>query len=244
MIVTQSLLLTALITAPLTGFSQTLPLPLVVESAVIVPIESGSDDPPLMDITVRNAGTSTIIAWGVWTEVRFADGTTRASGSTVDAYEGATRHIFNSPELAPNARYTLRVLVPAPKTPSAPVDVASMPTFAVFKDNTAVGDDKTISMIFRMRATHQRFWELVENALKSRRQGSTPTATLQALLSELETVTDKEVLASVMYVRVKDQLTRSLLGRSPEPLAAVVGRLAQEASGGRQVAALHSQRLR
>jgi hypothetical protein len=228
---TRFLLMTALLTTPAMGYGQTNPLPVIVESTTIVPTESGSDAPPLMDVTVRNAGTSTIIAWGVWTEVRFSDGKTQTLGSTV------------SPELAPNARYTLRVIMPPAKTAlAAAVDAASTPTFAVFKDNSAVGDEQNIKMIFRSRAADQRFWELVDSSLRSRRQDA-PSATLDALLSDLQTISDKEVLASVMYARVKDELTRSLLGRSREPLAAVVGRLAQEASGGRQAAALHSQRL-
>lgn len=119
---------------------------LVIESATIVEGQ--------VQVTVKNAGKQTIVAWGVEARVAFADGTSQWLGATTDAYEAAVHKSPHSALLPPGGRYTLGLHAQV-RNPEGAVGVSAAPTVVVFDDDRATGDERRVDYLFRDRARNQ-----------------------------------------------------------------------------------------
>jgi hypothetical protein len=175
-------------------------LPLIVEQVQIVPARDGM--PGGVAVTVRNIGTEVIEAWGVAGEVKYPNGTTRRMGVSTDTYE-----TMSLPEsLRPAADRSKRLLPGksatitdgvSPTPPMEPTDAAAYPSFAVFEDDTAVGNERSIESIFSFRRLNQRVWRLAFETLTSAlKQGLDDEQAAASTLAALEAA-GKEVSQSI-----------------------------------------------
>ena len=184
-------------------FPQPMTVPLVVEQAGIDPGDIARGRMPAVAITVRNTGTRPIVAWGIRGEVRFSNGVSRPIGTSVDSIESTALKLDVTRRLLAGARSVISLDLPNPGSPTLPVDVVAFPTFAIFEDDSALGDDDQIRFAFERRAANHRLWRAVEEHLKNS-ANSTPDGSqaLRNAESGLEAIADEEVRASTGYLRI------------------------------------------
>jgi hypothetical protein len=191
-------------------------IPLTVEDVrILAPTREGL--PPDVAITVRNTGTRVIEAWGVAGEVRYANGVTKRIGATTDAYEMTSFPESMRPpaelntRLPPDGRATLKTSTPTVAL-AAPTDAAAFPTFVVFDDDTAAGEEAMIEFVFSRRQLAQRVWRVAHQTWTAAvAQGLKPEQTGASILAALEAAGD-EVTQSIPFSIVR----RTLSSSSPE----------------------------
>ncbi len=194
-------------------------------------------------VTVHNIGGRTIMAWGVEGRVRFADGTSRRVRVTTDGYESGARGAKETSSLRPDGRYTITMHVPSSGTPSDVAAVTAMPTFMIFDDDSAAGDEEEISLLFRDRAVAQRGWQLLERILDESRIGSLDAAsTLRTVQAEWEAIQDDEVRRSLAYMEIRRSLAYGVARPSSADANDFLGRFTTEANARRAAAEAHSRR--
>ncbi len=139
------------------------PLPLVVERAEVLssdPVTARSDR---ISVSVHNTTDKTIVAWGVRTQVTFADGKTNGGGVSTDGFESRGLERRDSRVIPPDGRYTIaRSSFPTNRTAEDVRAVTARATFVIFDDDTALGDERSISFHFTKRADNQRAWPVIE----------------------------------------------------------------------------------
>ena len=177
------------------------PLPLVVERVEILPADTASGQPAGAYVTLFNAGSKTIHAFGFRTEVTRADGRIDRGGVATDRYENP-----DEPQgrvsmrgdcggaLPPGRRCTMWT---TPGGVAQAVSAAGFATFAIFADNTAVGDEAEIAFYFQQRALNHRAWPVIERIVANAvARGGDPQMALFDIREELGRVKDGEVRAS------------------------------------------------
>jgi hypothetical protein len=150
-------------------------------------IEEATIDPSAVEqivVRVRNQGQRTIVSWGVRATLTDKHGAVLTSGGGTDAYEYNVRTIGNSSLLRPNDTHTIRF------NPSRrgfqPVTVKASAEYAVFDDNSAVGDERSIEMVFERHARDAAAWRFIERTLAdASMKASTPDGILFIARTEI-----------------------------------------------------------
>lgn len=205
---------------------------MVVEHAAI---DLGGRDPIV--VRVRNEGPRTIVAWGVYARLFDANDVLRETAGGKDGYEWAIRDLPDNAVLQPNDSYTIRLPMPAK---FAAVSVKALPTYAIFDDNSAVGDDRAIELRFRYRADQASAWQFIEQVVAQAR-ASAPTAdrALQIVAAQLDAA-PSEIHGSFPRQEVSQRITFAL--KSPADAELLLQQLSIEAGTRRKAAAESSVR--
>ena len=158
----------ALIVAPLTAGTQpTSSVPIVIDQVQLAEAGRPGGSAEAM-VTARNTGKVTIIAWGVAGDVRYSNGETRRIGVSTDTYEALP--VPETPPLPPDRSKrippggiaVLSTSFPALLPEASATGAAALPTFAVFEDDTAVGDEREIDRVFERRRLNLRVWRIAD----------------------------------------------------------------------------------
>jgi hypothetical protein len=216
--------------------------PLVIERATIVPADPQGVAPRQVAVEVFNPGSRTVTAWGVEVRLLLPGGISRRASAATDGYESAARTLRGDPTLRPKARHTLMVDVPLGVS-DEPISVSATTTFAIFDDNTAVGDDKSIAYRFAQRALDRRVWQLIEDTIDHAATGGVDAPIVLRLTQEtLEAVGIEEIRGSVTFRQVQQRIAVALKRTQPSDLPRFLNELRAEARALRAVAAAHSLR--
>jgi uncharacterized protein (TIGR03435 family) len=215
-------------------------LPLVVERAEVGPGRAARDQ---ISVSVHNTGDKTIVAWGVASQITFADGKTSGGGSASDGveYRGLDRR--GSRVLTPGARHTITFGgLPNRRQATDVRTVTAKAEFVILDDDTALGDENTIVRYFRRRAENQRAWPTIEKAFTdAMAQSSDPRQQLIDARTNLEAIAE-DVRTTEAYTSIHRDLTvNSRI--APDP-AGLLKRLVDEARSRRAAADAHYQRRR
>ena len=185
------------------------PMPLVIEQAHIVPARSGNGRE--LEVTLFNPGPRTIHAWGITAELTVAQGRTSKGGLSTDAYEYESIRPDSGP-LRPGSRRTVHPgnHWPDGKEPTI-LSLNVEPTFLIFDDNTAVGDEREIDYYFQRRARNHRAWPVLEPILtKASAAGGDPLLALVQVRDELAALKDGEAKASDAWKWLDAMLLRNM----------------------------------
>ena len=137
---------------------------LVIEEAAIDPNPLHDPRAPYEPIVVRvrNQGQRNIVAWGVRATVTDANGATGSTGTGTDQFEYGMPQRRDS-MLRPNDTYVFRLNVP--REVVKPVAVTATAEYVVFDDNTGAGDERSVEIVFELRARHAAAWQFIERTL-------------------------------------------------------------------------------
>jgi hypothetical protein len=216
-------------------------IPLIVEGVEILPADRENRSPRQIAVQVRNVGTCTIVAWGLRGRVTFANGVSSAVGTGIDGYESAVRAVPDDPVLQVGAVYTIRMEIPS-RDVAEPVSATAVPIHAVFDDDTAVGDDRSVDFVFRQRALNARVWQLISQALDNAADGSTDAiAALRMAQAALEAAEEAD-RQSLPCREVQNRIRFALTGLHAAEIQQLFGELRKEARVRSEVAAAHAVR--
>lgn len=180
----------------------TQPVPLLIEGTRI----GSAPDPPAeryIDVQVRSQAQRQTVAWGVRAKLTDAEGQTANTGLSIDGYEADVRYLIDNPVLQPGGSYTLRL--PVPKD-FVPVSVSAAPTFVIFDDNSAVGENQGIDHTFRERALNAAAWQFLEQTLdEGLRSATEPKSALQLVQAAIDSA-PLEIRRSLPAVEVGQRI--------------------------------------
>jgi hypothetical protein len=191
-------------------------------------------------VRVRNNGARTIVAWGIEAAVTFADETRRSGALWVDGYEDHVRKTSRSPVLPTNATTS----VPIPISASGKTATAAIvqPTFVVFDDDTAAGNERSVALVFAARALNERVWAFVErildDAVGSSLDARSAVEAAEVALKEA----DDDLKRSWVFDDVTLRLRNSLRESDNARLQSSLNEFRQEARLRRVTAAAHVTR--
>ena len=173
---------------------------LVVERTELSEPRNPGEPPRGLTITLFNPGPKTIHGWSVQSMSTFADGYTSYSGHQSDSYMSRETTDHTGPLVA-RARRVLRTGYSIRNgTPEAPVSFGARVTAVIFDDDTAIGDEKDIQMLFERRATEQRLWPAIEQLVEAAvAPGGDPRAVLERILSDLQAIATDEMRQTYAY---------------------------------------------
>lgn len=128
----------------------------------------------------------------------WADGSVQAIGAFVDTDDLASPDTASRAALAPGATRQ------DPMGPSlgsgAIAGIVVQPAFVVFDDDSVVGEDPVIDMLFWGRSKNLRAWRVIDDVLaETADTGDAPADVLGRLEAVLGTRTDAEVRGSKVY---------------------------------------------
>ncbi len=204
-------------------------IPLIVERVEIVPARNGLA--PDVAVTVRNIGTDIIEAWGVAGEARYENGVTKPFGVSADAYEAMSlpeslRPPANRSKRLPSGGTATITTMVSTVPPMQATDAAAYPTFAVFENDTAVGDEPLIQHTFSQRRLSQRVWRLASETLKSAlKQGVDLDQAAASTVAVLEGAGD-DVNRSIAFSIIRRTLSSSNPNKLQQLQMEIDGRLA------------------
>ena len=227
----------------------TQPLPLIVER-----VEFVDDDRfasrlfRTTEVTLFNSGSRTIHAFGIRTQLTFADARTNGGGLSTDRYENPDPPPQDvrgecGGALTPQRRCTVMT------TPSGDGrnarDVAKAEaaiTFVIFEDNTAAGDEREIEFYFGHRALNHRAWPVIEKIVTDAiAQGGDAFSTLFTIREELGHVKGDVRLSRAF--QSFDSLLAMNLKRPKADYALYLQWIAEDVRKRRARAAAHYQRV-
>jgi lysophospholipase L1-like esterase len=205
-------------------------LPLTIEDVrIVVPMREGL--PPDVEITVRNTGTRVIEAWGVTGEVRYTNGATRRIGVGTDTYETTSLPesmrppAATSKRLPPGGQATITTSTSTVAL-ATPIDATAFPTYVVFEDDTAVGDEQMIEFVFSRRRLARRVWRLASEAWTTAAERNlNPDESARSIIAALEDA-GEEVAQSVPLSIVKRTLSSYDRGKLQRLRVEIESRLA------------------
>jgi hypothetical protein len=219
---------------------------LVVEEATIdlgpeVPFVPGVSGNGKIVVRVRNQGQHTIVAWAVRASVTDANGVVRGAGGGTDGYEYDVRVLPDSPVLQPGATYTIRLAGPAR---FEPVAVKATPEYAIFDDNSAVGDERSIEMQFAFRARQAAGWQFIERAIEEAPASAIAADDALRLLDAKIAGAPREIRDSAAGRQVPQRIRLALRPGSAEAARVLLEELRVEAPARHKAAASRSIRRR
>jgi hypothetical protein len=195
-------------------------LPLVVERVESLPPEAERTRVADTAVTLFNAGTGTIHAFGIRTQLTLADGKTIVGGASADRYERPEPPTRPSPRgdcggaLAPKRRCTMWT---GPDGRRDAVSASGFATFVIFDDNTAAGDEREIEHYFRQRALNHRAWPVIEQVLaEAMAVTPDPLRALFEFRERLARITDGDVTLSHAYQQLDRHLAMNLKMTRPD----------------------------
>ncbi len=136
--------------------SAALAIPLVVERAAVV---DGR-----LHVVLFNPGSVQAVGWGISATVTYVDGSSERLGASCDAYPELVAPKPISRLVGPGGRTDIRIGAPA-KGPEHVAHVTAVTTFAIFENDSAIGDEKLIESYFQRRAVDERVWTEVEKVV-------------------------------------------------------------------------------
>jgi uncharacterized protein (TIGR03435 family) len=138
-------------------------LPLVVEATRIIPPSPATGHIPDLEVTVRNVGDRTIVAGGISTELRFTDDYVNRGGLSADGVEYVNLPQKKPLIIPPDGRYIFHMLSwQGGRSERDLVAAKAEPTFVVFDDDTALGDEREIRQCFTAREENHRAWPVID----------------------------------------------------------------------------------
>jgi uncharacterized protein (TIGR03435 family) len=221
------------------------PLPLVVERAEVLPSDAVTRGSDRISVSVHNTTDKTIVAWGVRTQVTFADGKTNSGGLSSDGYESRGLERRDSHVIPADGRHTIALSgFPSNRTAEDVRTVTARTTFVIFDDDTALGDERIIGFHFAKRAENQRAWPIIEKVFADAlARTSDPHEALIAAAEGLDAITDEEIRRANAYTGTRHNLTNNLrITRPTRAAAALLTRLVDETRLRRAAADAHYQR--
>jgi hypothetical protein len=211
---------------------------LIVEEASFDP--SAPSETGKIVVRVRNQGKRTIVAWGVYATLTDANGGVGRAGGGIDGFEYDVIVLRDDPVLRPNYTYTIR-LHPSQRG-FEPVSATAFPDYAIFDDNSAVGDERSIELWFQRRAQHAAGWRFVEGAIKEALANATPADDVLRFVEAKLGAAPKDIRDSPPGLQVVQRIRIAL--RSPESARSLVEELSAEAGTRAKAAAARSIRRR
>ena len=218
-------------------------LPLVVERAEVAPGGPSAQGPDQISVSVHNAGDKTIVAWGVRSQITFADGKTSGGGVSIDEVEYRGLERRGSRVLPPGGRHTITFGgLPSKRQATDVRTVTAKAEFVILDDDTALGDENTIVRYFTRRAENQRAWPTIETAFTdAMAQSSDPRQQLIDARTNLEAIAEDERTTEAYTSIHRDLTVNSRI--APDP-AGLLKRLVDEIRSRRAAADAHYQRRR
>lgn len=142
------------------------PLPLIVERAEFAAADPVTGRPEGIEFTLYNVGSKAIDAWGVRMVVRLEDGYISNTGLSTDGYATPEDPERGWGPLSAGSRRTefSSYSKPTGRDPKV-VSIDVEPSFVIFADNTAAGDEQEIRSYFRQRALDHDAWPVLENVI-------------------------------------------------------------------------------
>jgi hypothetical protein len=161
-------------------------------------------------VTVRNTSPRAIHAWGVAILIEFPNERLKRGGASSDSYMMAERpetHV-----VPPGETRTVDVQSwPAGRSADEAAGLSAVPTFAIFDDDTSVGDEGEIDFYFTHRARNQRAWPAIEKVFAdAAAAGGDARATLVAAQQGLTTITDGSIRESHAFQWVDRMLSMNM----------------------------------
>lgn len=219
-------------------------LPLVVERAEIAPGGPSAHGPDQISVSVHNAGDKTIVAWGVRSQITFADGKTSGGGVSIDEVEYRGLERRGSRVLPPGGRNTITFGgLPKGRPVTEVRTVTAEARFVIFDDDSALGEERMLSWYFDRRAENQRAWPMIDKAFTDAMARSVEPR--QAILDAdrtLEAITDEGIRTTDAYTSIRRFLMVNL--RNARDPAALLKNVVDEVRIRRQAADGHYQRRR
>jgi hypothetical protein len=206
---------------------------LIVEGATIE-----SSPHHALAIHVRNEGTQMIVAWGVQATLTDATSVVKHVGGGIDGFEYDLRVLANDPVLRPNGSYTARFDLPQN---FEPVSVTANPTYAIFDDNSAEGDERSIQMQFEHRARDAAGWHFTERAVEEALANNTTAEDVLRFVDAKMVTASQDVRGGSTAGWQVPQRIRIAL-RSPDTAQSLVDELRLEAGLRAKAAAARSIR--
>lgn len=210
---------------------------MIVEEAVI-----DSSDPsgnPKVMVRVRNQGQRTIVAWGVSASLTDSKGVVSNTGGGVDGHDWDVRVLPNNPVLLPGGIYTIRLA--APSLPEV-ISVKATPAYAIFEDNSAVGEERSIEMQFQMWARYATAWQFIEEVLEEAMPSATAPDGALRLVEAAIAAAPKEMRETFPCFEVAQRIRVALRGGSAQTAGALLQQLRNEIGVRRKAAASRSFR--
>ena len=189
-------------------------------------------------VRVRNQGQKTIVAWGVKTTLTDANGVVVHSGGGTDSYEYDVVALRDDSVLRPNDFRTIRMN--RGRLRFEPVSVTATPEYAIFDDNSAVGDERSIEMRFERRAQEAGGWRFVERVIEEALASATAADAVLRLVDAKLAAAPREIRDTSAGSQVPQRIRIAL--RSPESARSLVAALNVEAGVRGKAAAARSIR--
>lgn len=208
---------------------------LVVEEATI---DASAHEP--VAVRVRNRGQGTIVAWGIKTTLTDANGVVVQSGGGTDSFEYDVVALRGSSVLRPNDTYTIRL--GRGRLGFEPISVTASPEYAIFDDNSASGDERSIEMQFEHRARHAAGWQFVERAFEEALASTTAPDGVLRLVEAGIAAAPREIRDSPPCQQVSQRIRLALRPGSLENAFSLLQALSVEAGTRRKAAAARSIR--
>jgi uncharacterized protein (TIGR03435 family) len=191
-------------------------LPILVERAFVTPANRSYGSWDAISVTVHNPGPRTIVAWGVRAEVEFVDGKTRHGGGSIDGVErfGGASSAGSNPILTTDSRYTLTLGIGGNRGVVDIRRVTAEPTFVIFDDDTALGDERHIRSHFERRAHHRRDWQIVQkvfdDALAATANPQDPQEVFVAVDQALGAMIDTDLVKGLVFQHTQHTVKSAL----------------------------------
>jgi len=183
-------------------------IPLAVLQVQDVPYNRDTGEPRHIAVTIRNTGTKLIVGWGLRSQARLANSQVLPSFVTADAYENVGRTPTDPSLLAPNQQSVISMN--SLTDGAVVVDIAAVPAFAIFDNDTAVGQSDEIDMKFAKRVASVTVYRAFEQLLSDTSRSITdPVQAARADRAAIEATTDKSVTS---HPQPRELALRSLVG--------------------------------
>jgi hypothetical protein len=149
-------------------------------------------------VTVLNTSNRPITAWGIRGRITLEDGSVQAVGAFVDTDDLASPDTAFRAALAPGATRQ-NPMGPAVRIGTITAIVVEA-SFVVFDDDTVVGEDPVIDMLFWARSKNLRAWRVIDDLLAETEGAEEGSADVLGLLeSVLTVIADDEVRGTKVY---------------------------------------------
>jgi len=193
-------------------------LPLVVEATRILPADAARAGIPNFEIVVRNIGDRTIVAAGIRTELRFGDDYVHRGGVSSDGGESRDLPQKKPLIIAPDGRYTFQNQSwPGGRRASDMVSAKAEPTFVIFDDDTALGNESDIRHYFKAREDNHRAWPVIDGIFADAvARNPNPHEALVAAQTGIEAITDDVIKGSNAFRWAQSMLSMNLKFSRPD----------------------------
>jgi hypothetical protein len=169
-----------------------------------------------------------------------ANGVVVHSGGGTDSYEYDVVALRDDSVLRPQDTRSIRLN--RGRLGFEPVSVTASPEYAIFDDNSAAGDERSIEMTFERRARQAAGWRFVERAIEEALASATAADAVLRLVDAKLAAAPKEIRDTSPGSQVPQRIRIAL--RSPESARSLVEALGVEAGVRGEAAAARSIRRR